>query len=169
MTMLLGFNIGKLSFISADTRVTYYNTKRTEDNVQKIEILNEKKIVVAAAGSTSLAAEFLSAIKIGKIAFPATKSQLLLEADKIVESYLDKIFSLPKQPNQALMPIILLIEYIHGDDIGMVAYWFSFMENNLRATKIREYIIKPNEFVKIGAIGENAPVHVSGDSGSISE
>lgn len=159
MTMILGFNLGDVSYISGDTRVTrQYDT--FADNVQKIEIIKPKGIFIAAAGGASVASEFVSAIKSGRVSLPINKKRLKNETELIIESYLKKIDELKWQPIEPLKPIILLFQYIINGMVSMSAYYFTFIENNMRVTRINEYIVNPNDYIKIGAIGEKAPVFV---------
>lgn len=156
MTMILGFNLGDVSYISGDTRVTLsFNT--SEDNVQKIEIIKPQGIFVAAACSATVASEFVSAIKSGRMSMPIYKDQLINQTESIIELYLKKIAALKWQPIEPLKPIVLLFQYIVADKVSMAAYHFTFIENNSRVTRVREFIVNPNEYIKIGAIGEKAP------------
>ena len=159
MTMIWGFNLEDVTYISGDTRVTrQYHAPL--DNLQKIEIIKPLGIFVAAAGSVSVAAEFVAAIKSGNISIPIFKEQLLVETESIIKQYLRKIESHRVQPIDPLKPIILLFQYIIDSKVSMKAYHFTFIENNRRITTINEYVVNNNEYIKIGSIGDKAPIHI---------
>jgi len=156
MTMLLGYNFGDKAYITADTRATYPDG-RYKDEFQKIEILKDRKLVLAFAGSANLASLIMSELARGIITFPSSPNLLFREVKPIIKRYLaSKWKDIIK--NSHILDAIFLFEDFSGKEITMGSYHISFYGFDIGKVKIRRQFVKSNEFVKIGAIYEPKPV-----------
>jgi hypothetical protein len=108
-----------------------------------------------------VAAEFVAAIKAGKLSLPINLERLTHETKSIIESYREKISSLPSAPKGPLKPTIILFQYVIDDVMFMAAYHFDFkIEYSSIAGSINQYIVAAGNYIKIGAIREKSPVVV---------
>lgn len=163
MTMLLGINFEDYAFLSADTRMTDSLTKKTKDNIQKIEFLPTHNLIIAAAGRARIAFEVIQAIYNGLIEIPITKKSISKNIDKIIGDFVKK----EVQKKIALLNplekgIALLVHQYYEGRINMRAIRLQFQMQGTKITPvISEYLIKKGQYATIGEIGRNAPIQIS--------
>lgn len=162
MTMLLGFNLGDQAFLSADTRISKKgNPKR--DDVQKIDVLADQGIIIAAAGSRGIAAYIVNTIKKGTIKLPLSKIGFLKNIDSIIDEYIENYISdRGNLPNDILdYGVILLVQSYDGEKIKMDYFKFEFIKNGERVITIEHEAISNGFYIKAGAIGEENPIVIN--------
>ena len=161
MTMVLGFNLGDVAFISGDTRATYKEGMKTySDNLQKIDLIKTKNTVIAAAGGACSAAELVAAFSSNRLTVPGEKEIIILEVREIALDVKRRIEKLDKFPQNPLPPVILLFQYLEEDRVNMTVYRIQFIKDGEINPQVQIYPVKPNQFVKIGKTGDAEPVVV---------